>query len=292
MKAKNQKPIKGMAFGGCSFTWGQSLWYYTNLPTLIEQKYNTYDPQYVNFTHRAFTEANRFPRLVAQHFRTYELCQPFNGGSNSTILDYWTKALQENADIKSHTITNRNFYSPSYNLNDIDCFIAQFSAWPRSNISFTHRGKSYTNLQRWNLFSDLQAIFYEYLDDNNLDIERFFDKCKAEDAANLRNFLLDLQSKGLRVYCLCWPADLVPYIVGDSWLNSIFIRLNYEGNTFTDIQTLIEEYPEMNIMGDYEFFEEPPQDGHPSLKCHRVIADSIISHIERENHEQSTTYTV
>ena len=40
----------------------------------------------------------------------------------------------------------------------------------------------------------------------------------------------------------------------------------------------------MNIKTDREFFGPlPPDDSHPSKKCHRVIADSIIKKIESEN---------
>ena len=39
----------------------------------------------------------------------------------------------------------------------------------------------------------------------------------------------------------------------------------------------------MSLETDYEFFEEPPKDGHPSLKCQSVIADNVIRAIERRN---------
>ena len=30
--------MKGILFGGCSFTWGQGLYFYSNLPNLYEPK--------------------------------------------------------------------------------------------------------------------------------------------------------------------------------------------------------------------------------------------------------------
>lgn len=287
MIPKNTKVTKGIAFAGCSFTWGQNLWYYSNLSTIIEQEYNKYDPIYVNFTHKAFAEANRYPRLVAKHFNTYELCQPFNGGSNTTILDYWKDyALKQHQDNSQQSITNRNVRGPVYDIKDIDTFILQFTAWPRSDIKFEHRGKMYGPMQRWSFFVDHESLFYEYLEDNNISSERFFIDSKKDDVSMIRNFLLDLQKKGIRVYVLSWPHDLVEYILKDEWLSGNFIKIKYDNKEFTDIETLIEKYPEMNIMGDTEFFIKPPKDGHPSLKCHRVIADSIISHIEKENQHE------
>jgi hypothetical protein len=283
MKPKNLTATKGMAFAGCSFTWGQSLWYYSNLETVIEQEYNTYDPQHVYFTHRAFTEANRYPRLVARHFNQFELCQPFNGGSNSTIIDYWQNyALAPNTKADDKKITNRGVRGPVYDVNDISYFIVQFTQWSRSDIKIIYKDITYGPTQRWSLFSDKQDVFYGYLEDNNIGIDRFYEECKREDVSNIKNFLLRLESQGICVLVLTWPSDLVPFIQQDSWLNDKLIKLHYDNKNFTSIGDLISAYPTMRISGDTDFFIEPPKDDHPSLKCHRVIADSIIRHIENE----------
>lgn len=276
--------VKGMAFAGCSFTWGQSLWYYSNLPSLVVQEYNKYDPQYVNFTHRAFTEANRYPRLVAKHFNTYELCQPFNGGSNTTILDYWQKyALRNDSPIEEKRITNRNLRGPVYDVNDISHFVLQLTHWARSDITIEHNNITYGPMQRWVLFEDRQDLLQEYLESNNMSMERFFSDSKKQDVQDIRNFLLSLERQGLHVMVLCWPDDLVEYIKQDVWLYNHFVKLHYDDKEFESISDLMNVYPEMKISNDTDFFLEPPKDDHPSLKCHRVLADSIIRHIENEN---------
>lgn len=276
--------VKGMAFAGCSFTWGQSLWYYSNLSSLVEQTHNKYDPKHVNFTHRAFAEANRYPRLVAKHFNTYELCQPFNGGSNSTILDYWQKyALRDDSTIDERRITNRNTRGPVYDINDISHFTLQLTHWARTDINVVHKGIDYGHMQRWILFEDRQDLFYEYLEDNNICVEQFYTESKKADVRMVRDFLLDLERQRITVTLLCWPNDLVPYIMEDNWLRTHLVVLKHDGKEFTSIADLIETYPEMAISGDTKFFDEPPKDDHPSLKCHRVLADSIISHIEKRS---------
>lgn len=283
MISKDNTMIRGMAFAGCSFTWGQSLWYYSNLPTLIEQEYNKYDPQFVNFTHCAFTKSKRFPRLVANHFNTFELCQPFNGGSNSTMLDYWQKyALAFDSNTDDKRITNRSVRGPVHDISDIGYFVFQFSHWARSDITINHRGMQHGPMQRWNLFSNKQDLFYEYLEDNNINDEQFFENSKHSDVADVKNFLLSLEKRGITVLVLSWPNDLVLYIQKDSWLASHLVKLHYDNKEFTSIEKLIDAYPTMRISGDTDYFIEPPRDDHPSLKCHRVIADSIISHIENE----------
>ena len=43
MKIKDDKVTKGIIFAGCSFTWGQGLYYYSNMETLKEPPPNQYD---------------------------------------------------------------------------------------------------------------------------------------------------------------------------------------------------------------------------------------------------------
>ena len=38
---------------------------------------------------------------------------------------------------------------------------------------------------------------------------------------------------------------------------------------------------ELIIETDFENFKVPPPDGHPSLKCHQVIAESVIKFLEK-----------
>ena len=48
MKSKqNAKITKGIIFAGCSFTWGQGLYYYSNLDTLQEPPPDQYNPDYL-----------------------------------------------------------------------------------------------------------------------------------------------------------------------------------------------------------------------------------------------------
>ena len=68
--------MKGILFGGCSFTWGQGLYHYSNLSNLPASSENR------TFNSRVITEAMirhknsiRFPRLVANHLNTFEVCK-------------------------------------------------------------------------------------------------------------------------------------------------------------------------------------------------------------------------
>ena len=56
MKTKSNIVVKGIIFAGCSFTWGQGLYYYSNLPTLKEPGPFLYDNNIVEQSHIKFME--------------------------------------------------------------------------------------------------------------------------------------------------------------------------------------------------------------------------------------------
>ena len=64
---------KGMVFAGCSFTWGQGLYFYSNMPNLDYENANFYPSCKITDAHIRYKDAIRFPRLVANHFETFEI---------------------------------------------------------------------------------------------------------------------------------------------------------------------------------------------------------------------------
>jgi hypothetical protein len=85
----NLNTTKGIIFAGCSFTWGQGLYYYSNMSTLKEPPPDMYDTSLVTTAHLKFMESIRFPRLVSNNFKTFEIVHPDNGGSDDKTCDYW-----------------------------------------------------------------------------------------------------------------------------------------------------------------------------------------------------------
>ena len=72
---------KGMIFAGCSFTWGQGLYYYSNMSTLRQPAPEQYDFKLVTHAHKRFMASLRYPRLVANHFGTFELVKKEMGSA-------------------------------------------------------------------------------------------------------------------------------------------------------------------------------------------------------------------
>ena len=90
------KVTKGIIFAGCSFTWGQGLYYYSNLPTLREPPPYHYDQKLLKDSHYEYLKSVRYPRLVANHFNTFEAFKTVNGGSEDETFDFFKNIFKTN----------------------------------------------------------------------------------------------------------------------------------------------------------------------------------------------------
>lgn len=282
----SQSPItKGMLFAGCSFTWGQGLYYYSNMSTLVEPPPNQYKVDLVKDTHIEYMKSIRFPRFVANHFNTYELCQPWNGGASYSIHDWWNRCFMDKADPEKHK-GNHPVIPPTYNYEDVSHVFYQFTQW--------HRAQSPVWLDNPYPSAHCDVLnnpkFVDWLISNNLTVDQYIDQAKRKDVEDVREFLQTFANKGIKVYVMSWPSDLVDYIEQDSWLKSRLIKFEYKGITYPSIEHMMEAkdnnhnimHSELTIYRDTDEFTQTPMDMHPSKSCHRVIADNIIRHLERE----------
>lgn len=260
--------IKGMIFAGCSFTWGQGLYYYSNLPSIQEARENTWKPSIVTFSQIEYMKSIRFPRLVANHFNTFELCHPNNGGSNETIMDFWNNAFIERPDAPKYFASNE---PPQYYYKDFQFIIFQLTQWTRSKSIID---ANFTNA------SFINSNNFEGLLDNSK-LTEFINHAILNDLTNIKKFLQKFESNGVKALVLSWPEDFVPYINEDTWYKDRFIPLSYNNNNYTSIEELMKSYKNLCIRNDSSLQLNPkPLDDHPSALCHKIIANNIIKKIE------------
>lgn len=286
MKLKDSLPkFKGMIFAGCSFTWGQGLYYYSNLDSLVEPPVHTWHPKYMNFAHYEYMKKIRFPKLVADHFNTFEVCQWFNGGGIDRINNYWLDRFVEENDTLYH-IDN---HEKKYQYQDFSHIIYQCTQWERMMC----RDPITESIMPYNhILSNHTKAFMKWLDLKNISLQEYENNLIEKHMTLVKNFLHHFENKGIKSYIFTWPANLVKYIKNDPWLNERFIEFSYKNKCYSNIEDLMGpthlenhevENPELIIFRDLEYFETPPADLHPSPKCHKVIADCIIKKIEKNN---------
>jgi len=289
---KESNVTKGMIFAGCSYTWGQGLYYYSNLETLMDQDNPWgYTRGIANPSHHKFKELVRYPRLVANHFKSFEILHPENGGSNDSIVRYWKECF-----------TNRNsgemFSSEAHGsvpnkiefieYEEVSHVVFQITQWMRDLLEIEVDGEKIKVPIQWywdnnpNRDRPYRDLFEKYLESEGRNFGDLNEYLQNKGLSNIKEFLQECENKGIKTYILSWPHEFIKFLEKDEWLKERWITFDYDGKNYQCIEHMNLDNPEFEIYKDYESFKIPPQDSHPSLKCHRIIAENVIKFIKNK----------
>lgn len=281
----NSRVVKGLLFAGCSFTWGQGLYYYSNMPTLKEPPADQYIDSYVTGAHRRFMESVRFPRIVANHFNTWEVVHPFNGGSNLSAIRWWDSSFNDRPPGPS--VTHKQ-----YDYTEFSHVFFQLTQWHRDNFIVEIDGERYDIPLNVALGDPGNEVWPErfgrWLQLNGLTFDQWLTQYIDENVKRVKNFLQEFERNGVRATIILWPEEhnhssngdeYRSRLTKDKWLNQRWMKINYNGEIYNSMESLMKHNKDMTIKWDYDNFKDPPKDHHPSLKCHQVMADNIIQRI-------------
>jgi hypothetical protein len=298
--------MKGLVFAGCSFTWGQGLYFYSNLNHTPKFDEWVYDYSLMTDALIKFKDTIRFPRLVANHFNTFEVCKKTNGGSDVTSLMFLKKLFDKyeepvNDLIKSSSwLTEENYY-----FDDIEYVIFQMTQPYRSGFKFIYKGKDYfvyptppfNNVSiihevledgsQHPLKNGVDDIFFKWLDENNYTIQDYLDLHMNHLNNEIKNYLGYLEANGIKTKVLFWVNDL-SMLFDDNFYKERHILLEHEGKTYKTINDLQISCKERFVIKNDKqgFGGEVPEnaltDLHPSKYCHEVIAKNVINSISND----------
>ena len=296
--------MKGMIFAGCSFTWGQGLYYYSNLTHIPTMEEWSFDYKLMTDALINFKNTLRYPRLVANHFNTFEVCKDANGGSDDLSVKLIQKLFCEYHDCKDKVLIEKYDYltKQNYHYDDIEYVIFQTTQLARSKYTFYHKNKKYdlyanysqTGLLRLvsvsedNIYHETVEsydIFYEWCSENNLTVEEWLILHKDYWFNNIKNILQDLETRGIKTKLLCWTNDYMDLILEDTFMLEKLVKLEHENKIYNSIYDLLDKNKNLEISNDNEYFNGNPPVGdyHPSKLCHEIIANNIIKSIENDN---------
>jgi hypothetical protein len=271
--------MKGLIFAGCSFTWGQGLYYYSDLENQILLSDDEFNQSKITDAQIKIKNTMYFPRLVANHFNTFEIVKSENGGSEYTSYKF-VDSLFDGSSKNSDVILFSDF-----NYDDFEYLIFQTSQIGRNNFKFTHKGIDYDmfvplNGSVWN--ENDEKILLEWLIDNNLTHNQWFDIFRNQVFEKLKKFFIFYENKGIKCKVICWMDDLLDLIKNDSFMNERLISIDYNGKKFDSIKYLTDLNKHLLICNDFENLKMKINDSHPSKECHKIIANSIIKKIEKD----------
>jgi hypothetical protein len=280
MKLIKNDVVKGIVFTGCSFTWGQGLYYYSNLPTLKEPGMYRYDQSLVNSAHRRYMASVRFPRLVANHFKTFEVVSENNGGRDMDSFNFLKKVFGLVPDNEfSHYLVNDKF-----NFNEIEYIVFQTSQLCRNTYYYNFEGNEYE--YRVHLPESYDK-FYEYLSKNNLELDDVLKDLAITMFKEIKNTLQFYENLGIKTLLLHWENEYSELTENDEWMKDRLVTFEYNKTPYKSINDLMLAHRHLEISQDYNEFTITPEDGHPSLECNKVIADAIIKKIEETKNKKN-----
>lgn len=298
--------MKGLVFAGCSFTWGQGLYFYSELNHTPKFDDWVYDYSLMTDALIKYKDTIRFPRLVANHFNTFEVCKLTNGGSDVTSLMFLKKIFDKYEEPVNNQIRSSNWLSQeNYHFDDIEYVIFQMTQPYRAGFKFKFKGKDYLvypnpDFDNVSIIHEkrddgsehpvengIDTIFFKWLDENNYTIEDYLDLHLNHFNDTIKTHLGYLEANGLKTKVLFWVNESF-VMFDDDFIKQRHILLEYEGETYKTISDLQNSCKEKFVIKyDKEGFggkipENALTDLHPSKYCHEVIAKAVINCINQD----------
>jgi len=255
--------MKRIIFAGCSFTYGHGLWQYTKEEGMSKDDVWVSPKEFP--VSLDFMRKNRFPRLVSKYFGTLEVIRDFTSGSDKLNLEFVPELLRFNT------------WEPKWAKVDLDFSEISHLVFQTSYLdrcSLIKDGK-----EIW--IGDLAKVWKNY-PNISPNVKEFWKELKITYYNKIRDLFLFLEDKGIKCYMLAITDDYFDLIKNDEFIKSRFIDIEYNGTTFKNFGDLFAFDKKLMIINDTDNFEDPPKDFHPSLKCHRIVANSIIKKLESD----------
>jgi len=255
--------MKRIIFAGCSFTYGHGLWQYTKEEGIPKDDVWVSPKEFP--VSLDFMRKNRFPRLVSNYFGTPEVIRDFTSGSDQLSLEFVPEVLRFNT------------WEPKWAKVDLDFSEISHLVFQTSYLDRCSLIKDGKEIH----IGDLAQVWKNYPNIPQ-DVKEFWSELKMTYYNKIRDLFLFLEDKGIKCYMLAITDDYFDLIKNDEFIKSRFIDIEYNGTTFKNFGDLFAFDKKLMIINDTDNFEDPPKDFHPSLKCHRIVANSIIKKLESD----------
>jgi hypothetical protein len=277
--------MRGIIFAGCSFTWGEGLELYSQYPSIRYDFYKQehkgyYFPEAVMYQkpgHIKFIEANRFSRKVAQHFNTFDLVYPKNGGSLATMRKFiQTSLLEYGSDIEYIILQFTEILRDVYIHDNCTNGCCSISVREILNERISYECGEIT-LDEYKKYKSYE-LYNEYFGTKTpLEIDTEY---STNELLKTLRYLHSIKSDSLKVKFLgTWTNDIGKYEnikAIDSELYQFYkqnlIPIETKKRIHETIFTAYNSEPEYRIATDLPW----SNNDHPSLEFHNVLTKSII----------------
>ena len=248
--------MKGILFGGCSFTWGQGLYFYSDLENLpYSSQFYGFNYKDVNESMLRYKNAVRYARIVAQNFETFEVLRDDvgklygNGGSEDETFLFFDYLFNIERKFK---------------YSDFEYVVIQLSNVWRNDFVFELNGIEHrTKIKDLYLYDHIEKDviltkeLMEFCNFHNYTLDDIKELLIKQQYKRLKEKVIFFQNKKIKVKIICWLNDLLPLIKNDEILNKTFVPMNYDNQVFDTIQDLMDYNKSFEIVDFIEIISKP-----------------------------------
>lgn len=268
--------MKGILFGGCSFTWGQGLYfYYENINKRFMNIDSSFSTDGITQSMIDYKNSIRFANLVSNHFNTFYVTKKDeglllgNGGSEDETFDFFDYIFK---------------VEKKYEFSDFDYVIIQLSNIFRNSFIFNLDQKTYVRKLVDNSINSFELVAGNKLEDflyqNKLTPKDLEDLFINQMFNRLAERIEYYEERGIKVKLLLMNSDYHNFFVQNPDYLKKLIKIHYNNNEYDSINKLMNDNENMTVKDDIKKFK--CYDLHPSKLCHQIIAESIIKNIEND----------
>lgn len=291
-------------FAGCSFTWGQGLWSYMKtdeyVPTAHEWIFKEVPLPSGSIE---FKDKHRFPGIVSRALNKTPIVKVANGGTDDESIHFMKHVFDKSRE-GYHSI----FPQEVYEYNHVSNIVYQTTMSVRSSFKFSHRyGPEdfefndyllYTSHDKTS-FGELYQIFpiddtdrveirpendftalYEWMYENDYEVDDVLKMKLSSISDKIESNLKFYESVGIDTSVLCWSDEYLEEFESREFMKDRLIPIIHENKEYKCIEHLFKDYPELQILKDPDVLHTANDDGHPSLKCHKILAESVLKKIK------------
>lgn len=236
---------KGVLGIGCSFMWGEGLYFYSNLANTpaLKQSHRFDGTDALTESHIQFKNKHRFLRIVADEYGMWDNSNSGNGGSNvRNLTDY----------------VNGYLIKPvSVDITDFGLIIYQFTSHDRDFINERRDSDGW-------LVGDMMPI---------------------ETQINYVNDVItEWESKGIKVVTLSWYNEFPEHPLYKQYFQHRHVDIEIDGETKNSFEYFLHNHKyNVTIASDFESLGLQQNDLHFNPKGHNCIANSIIKKLKNDN---------
>jgi len=252
---------KGILGIGCSFTWGESLYYYSDLENLPITEYHNFVDSEVNLSMRAYKDRHRYVRKLADYYDTWELVLSHNGGSNvnSFIDNVWKSILYKKVDIS-------DFKLIVWQITGWDREITRYSKFHEYNEMVIEKKSTVDTIKYWDWVTDIQD--YEITAQLH-----FIDRMCTE-----------FEKNGIKVVTIVWGKDFYDNTLYQEKFKDRHAPIYFKDTSYDSFDFLLyDEDNNLTLRSEFKSQEIHKNDIHFGVNAQKLLSDSIIKKLENDN---------